>query len=240
MTEMSEAIYEQVPEPGPIATEQQMLANGALIESDAKKLVITNDAEYEEAAEMARTIKTRQKIVTDYFGPMKKAAHDAHKAVCDHESEILAPLKNAEKTCKYAMGAYQLKKQEEARQREAEMRRLAQEEAARKLEEAAKAETAGDAETAHAAMQEALVADQLSNSVYAGSSAPKVKGVSTSKDWEIIVTDEHAVPAYINGVMLRSIDLAAIKRLVKATDGKIEIPGISVKESVSVSVSGRK
>ena len=233
---MSEAIYE-VPNS---TSEQEMLENGALIESDAKQLVITNDEQYEQAAEMARTIKTRQKMVTDYFGPMKKAAHDAHKAVCDHESEILAPLKNAEKMCKQAMGAYQLKKQQEARRQEEEMRRIAQEEAARKLEEAAQAETKGDQEAANAAMQEALVADQLSTSAYAGSSAPKVKGVSTCKDWEITVTNERIVPAYMNGVMLRSIDLAAVKRLVKATDGQIEIPGIAIKESVSVSVSGRK
>ena len=233
---MSEAIYE-VPNS---TSEQEMLENGALIESDAKQLVITNDEQYEQAAEMARTIKTRQKMVTDYFGPMKKAAHDAHKAVCDHESEILAPLKNAEKMCKQAMGAYQLKKQQEARRQEEEMRRIAQEEAVRKLEEAAQAETKGDQEAANAAMQEALVADQLSTSAYAGSSVPKVKGVSTCKDWEITVTNERIVPAYMNGVMLRSIDLAAIKRLVKATDGQIEIPGIDIKESVSVSVSGRK
>ena len=233
---MSEAIYE-VPNS---TSEQEMLENGALIESDAKQLVITNDEQYEQAAEMARTIKTRQKMVTDYFGPMKKAAHDAHKAVCDHESEILAPLKNAEKMCKQAMGAYQLKKQQEARRQEEEMRRIAQEEAVRKLEEAAQAEIKGDQEAANAAMQEALVADQLSTSAYAGSSVPKVKGVSTCKDWEITVTNERIVPAYMNGVMLRSIDLAAIKRLVKATDGQIEIPGIDIKESVSVSVSGRK
>ena len=126
---MSEAIYE-VPNS---TSEQEMLENGALIESDAKQLVITNDEQYEQAAEMARTIKTRQKMVTDYFGPMKKAAHDAHKAVCDHESEILAPLKNAEKMCKQAMGAYQLKKQQEA-QKQAEAKKSADSESEKENE----------------------------------------------------------------------------------------------------------
>lgn len=234
---MSEAIVYLSPEG---TDEQTMLESGALIENDAKQLTIVNDEQYEEAAELARTVKTRQKIVQDYFAPLKKSAHDAHKQICDRETQALKPLKNAEQLCKRAMGEYVQRKQEEARRQEAEMRRLAREEAARKLEEAAKAESAGDQEAANSAMQEALVADQLSNTAFASGAAPKVKGVSTSKDWEIVSVDDSLVPVTFAGAMIRPVDLAALKKLIKATDGNVQIPGVVYRETVNMSVSSRR
>ena len=234
---MSEAIVYQGSPEG--TTEKELLQKGALIESDAKQLVIRNDEEYGEAAEFAKTIAARKKIVTDYFAPMKKAAHDAHKQVCDRETQALAPLKSAEQMCKRAMGAYQMKKQEEARRQEAELRRLAQEEANKKLAEAMSHESAGNEQAAQEAMSQAIVADQMGASVYVSGSAPKVKGGSSSKDYEIVSIDDRLVPIDVNGAVIRPVDQAAIKRLIKASGGKIEIPGVVYRETVSISVSGR-
>lgn len=234
---MSEAKIYEMPEG---TTEQDIVQNNALIEQDAKQLSITTDEEYEQAADFAKTIASRKKIVTDYFAPMKKAAHDAHKQVCDRENQLLEPLKTAETMCKNAMRLYMAKKQEEARRREAEMRRLAEEEAKRQLEEAQKLEDEGKKEEADHALSQAVVAEQLGSSAFVSSDAPKVKGVSHSRDWEIVSIDESLVPVAVSGAVIRPVDQAAIKRLIKATGGTITIPGVQYRETVNLSISSRR
>lgn len=234
---MSEAMEYVVPEG---TTEQDIVQKNDLIATEAKSLSISNDEEYEQAADFAKTIAARKKIVTDYFAPMKKAAHDAHKQVCDRENQLLEPLKSAERMCKGAMTQYMMKKQEEARRREAEIKRLAEEEAKRQLEEAQKLEAAGKKEEADSALSQAVVAEQLGTTAFVNGDAPKVKGVSHSKDWEIVSIDDSKVPIAISGAVIRPVDQAAIKRLIKATDGKIMIPGVEFRETLNLSISSRR
>ena len=65
---------------------------------------------------------------------------------------------------------------------------------------------------------------------------PQVSGISTQVAYEVIITDETLVPAYINGAEIREINLSAIKQLAKATKGAIQIPGIKINKTNSISV----
>ena len=220
--------------------EQKMKVSYELIERNAAQLTVTTDTDYEKAAEFARTVKTGMNEVKEYFAPMKDAAHKAHTAICDRERQMLEPLTKAEKLCKDAMSEYARKKQEEARRQEALMRKMAQEEADRRLAEALEKEKIGDAEGAELAMAQATVADQVSASAVVVASAPKVAGVSASKDYEIVSIDDQKVPISISGAIIRPVDDKAIMRLIKATGGTVTIPGVQYRETVRMSVSGRR
>ena len=226
---MEAAVYSQ---------EQEMQTNILLIENDAATLSILNDQQYQEAGEFVKMVKANMKTVKDYFAPMKEAAHKSHQAVCEREKEMLDPLLKAEKTCKAQMAEYLRRKQEEARKQEELMRRLAQEEAEKKLAEAIKAEKNGDDEAAALAFAQATVAEQVGSNTVVQAFAPKVAGISTSKDYEIILMDHNAVPITVSGVVIRPVDEKAIMKLIKASNGTIQIPGIKYRETVRMSVSG--
>lgn len=217
--------------------EQEMQTSISLIENDAATLSILNDKQYQEAGEFVKMVKANMKTVKDYFAPMKEAAHKSHQAVCAREKEMLDPLLKAEKTCKTQMAEYLRRKQEEARKQEELMRRLAQEEADKKLAEAIEAENNGDGEAAALALAQASVADQVSSNTVVQASTPKVAGISTSKDYEITLVDHDAVPISVAGMVIRPVDEKAIMRLIKASNGTIQIPGVEYRETVRMSVS---
>jgi len=58
----------------------------------------------------------------------------------------------------------------------------------------------------------------------------KQEGISYMTDYSIEIVDANKVPTYINGIEIRPIDIQAIKKLAKASKGKIEIEGIKILE----------
>lgn len=220
--------------------ERDLLDSNALLVTNSRTLVVTTDEQYQEAAEFARTVKTQQKNVKEYFQPMKDAAHKAHAAVCERERELLAPLLTAEKACKDAMSEYIRVKQEEARRQEEELKRAAQAELERQLAEAAKAEASGNLEAADDAISQAIVAEQISETASVVSQSPKVAGVSTSVDYEIVSVNDALVPVDVNGCVIRPVDTKTVMKLIKASKGTIKIPGIVYRETVRMSVSSRR
>lgn len=217
------------------AGEDELAVEVTDIEVRAEGLMVTDDRQYAEAGEFGVLLKKKMAEVTAFFAPMKKAAHDAHKQVCDREKQMLTPLKNAESTLKKSMAAYALKKEQERKEAEEAARRLAQEEANRKLEAAIAAEQNGDAAALKAAMLDAEIADTASRTVVVESNTPKAKGVSMQKDWEIIDIDLSKVPDSIAGVVIRPVDTAAVMKLIRASKGAIQIEGITYQETAKMS-----
>lgn len=170
---------------------------------------------------------------------MKDSAYQAHKAVCDREKAMLTPLRNAEKTVKQAMSAYIAEQERKRREAEEAARRAAEAERERKIQEAATLEAAGDADGAEAAFEEAAIMDDAASyAVVPAAATPKVSGVSTSKDWEIVEIDPKAVPLAVAGIELRPVDQAAVMRLIRASKGQIEIPGITYRQVAKMSFRG--
>ena len=205
------------------------------IEFEAESIIIETDDDYKTAAEFGRALKRMAAEVMAFFKPMKDAANKAHKEVCDREKTMLSPLKNAEKILKDTMGRYSIEQERKRRELEEQMRRQAQEEADRKLAEAIAAEESGDKEHAASSMLDAQMIDQVSRSSAFEIERPKADGAYTSKDWEIVEVDNGAVPLAIQGVCIRPVDTAAVMRLIRASKGSIQIPGVIYKETVKMS-----
>lgn len=210
--------------------EQELTQQVTDIEFQAESFIIQTDDDYAAAGEFGKLLKQKAAEVTTFFKPMKDSAYQAHRAVCDREKAMLTPLKNAEAAIKKTMGEYLMEQERKRREAEEAARRAAEEERERKLREAAALEAAGDKAGAEAAMTEAVVMDEAANYSAPAISKPKVSGVSASKDWEITGIDPKTVPLVFSGVELRPVDQAAVMRLIRASKGKIEIPGISYRE----------
>jgi hypothetical protein len=203
---------------------------------EAESIVINNDDDYSMAAEFGRKLKKALTEVVDFFKPMKDAAHKAHREVCEREKTMLTPLTSAETALKKTMGEYALKKERERIAAEKEARRLAEEEANRKLAEAIKLEETGNMEAAESAMMDAQLADSSSRNITVSIVPPKTEGISQTKDWEIVEIDSKQVPISFNGMELRPVDEKAVIRLIKASKGKMTIPGITYRETIKTSI----
>lgn len=208
--------------------EKQQNADNRLLAAKAKEYIITTDEQYQEAAEIGKEIKRRAKMVTDLFQPIKDAANKAHKAACAREKEMLVPLQEAEKAIKASMGAYVQEQERKRREAEEAARKAREEEVRRMLEQAVDLEQQGRKEEADEALENAEVMSETP--VVVSAPVPAAKGVTTKKVWEIRVTDHAKVPVYIMGVNIRPVDEMAIKKLVNASKGQIQIPGIEIIE----------
>ena len=148
---------------------------------------------------------------------------------------MLAPLKSAEKTIKKAMSAFLMEQEAKRNAAEEKARQAAKAEMQCKLAEAEKLEIAGNLQGAQAAMEEAVVMDEASHYIASPATKPKVSGVGTSKGWEITSIDSNAVPVNFSGMELRPVDEAAVMRLIRASKGQIQIPGITYHEVTKMS-----
>jgi hypothetical protein len=208
-------------------------------------VAVTDDASFERAGELLKTVKAYLARVADVFNPMVKAAHDAHKAVLDQRKKVEAHALEAEKLLKEQMGAYQRgverkrREAEEARRREqerlereererveAERRRLEKEEEDRRVAAAAEAEQRGDGEGARKLIEEPVVVTAPApRPVFAPpapvTAPPKVAGVSFREEWTYEIVNAWAVPAEY--LMVDEKKLAAV---VRAMGASCRIPGI--------------
>lgn len=217
-------------------TETALTASVMSVELKAAAITISTQEDYEFAAQFGQEVKQTLARVQEYFEPMKKAAHMAHREICNRETEMLKPLKSAESTIKATMSGYVEKVEAERKAAELEAQRIAQEETERKLAEAAALEEQGDTEGAANALLDAQMADAASQNVFVPSAAPKASGVSTSKEWLITNVDDAKVPVTFNGMDLRPVDKKAVMRLIKASKGSIAIPGITYKEQQKIAL----
>lgn len=234
---VKETVVAQVGQPtgeNEIAIRQEV--SGVTIQVEA--MIVDSEETYQQAAQLGIAIKTQAKKVAEFFGPMKKKASDAHKEICNREKMMLSPLQAAEKALKNKMGTYRLEEDRRRREAEEQARRAAEEERRRKEEEALAMEKAGREEEAYAALAEAEVAETAAKVGIYAPAPQKVKGVSVSKDWEIVRIDDAKVPIIIAGAVIRPVDQAAIMRLIRATKGGISIPGVEYTEKAKMSFKG--
>lgn len=219
--------------------EEALKQETSLLEIQAEGTLVTNDEEYQSAAEFGRAIKAKANEITAFFKPMKDAAHKAHKEVCEREKKMLEPLAKAEKLVKQAMGAYVTEQERKRKEAEEAARRAAAAEAERKLADAISLEEQGREDEAAAAIEEAEVIDTVGSSLTISAAPPKVKGVTAKRDYEIVGVDGAKVPINFAGIELRPVDTAAVMRLIRASKGIIQIPGITYRETTNMSFSGR-
>lgn len=213
--------------------EQQMEQEGTLMVKRVTGLTITNDEEYERGGDILKDIKTRVKAVKEYWKGPKEAANAAHKELVAKEAQMLKPLTEAESIIKNAMLAYTTEVERKRREAE-EAARKAREAEVKRLEAiAAMAEEQGDADTAEIMRD---MAEEVPIGEIAAEAKPTAKGVSVRTTWKARVTDPKLVPAYFDGMELRTINMAALNSLAKWRNGEAKIPGVEFYQDSTMSV----
>lgn len=191
-------------------------------------LVVRDQATRDEAMDYLRAVKQTQKRVEDYFGPLKKAAHDSWKGIVAKQKELLDPLGDAERMAKSAIVKYDT---EQERDRQAERRRLQAEadERARREREAIERKAASMKTEAkreeYREAAEAVVAPVIEV-------APAVQrqvGECARLVWRArLFCMEHltGLPAGDLRLSFLSFDQAAANKFAVATKGAVKVPGV--------------
>lgn len=216
--------------------EKELGKEVSAVELQSTNVSVTTEADYANAGEITREIKKMQKKVEEYWEPMRLSTKKAYDDVLAHKKEMLTPLQKAEQILKRKMSDYYIEQERKRREQEEAMRRAAQAEADRKLEEAIAANNSGDEAAAEYAMAEAEVLDDVARAGAIQKQAPKAEGVSASKSWEITSIDSSLVPIELNGMELRPVDEKLVMQLIKTSKGKIKIPGVTYKETATISI----
>ena len=220
----------------PTAIDENTLKTEAnCLEVLANAIMVTNDEEYQGAAEFLKEMKKQSGKVKEFFKPLKEAANKAHKEVCNREKQMLDPLTKCETAIKRAVGDYLAEQDRKRRAAEERARQAAKAEADRRLAEAIALEEQGRKDDAAAAMEEAEIIDSATVAVIS-TPVKKASGVSSRKDWALVGIDESKVPVDVAGTVIRPVDTGAIMRLIRASNGTIQIPGVTYKETVNISV----
>lgn len=206
------------------------------IVEQSKNIVINNDEDLQIATDFTKNIKVGIKKVSDFFEPIKKSAYATWKGITAKESELLKPLEEAEKNIKSTMVKYIDLKRQEQLKKEAELRKQQEAERQKAIDEARQKEAEGKTDEAEQIIEETIQKEEIDNSTVIMAEKPKADGMITKIDYEITVTDEKAVPNYLNGICLRDINLSLIKKLVVQSKGQIQIDGIKVKETSNISI----
>lgn len=214
--------------------ENQIKETALSLKSMAGMMVIEGDEDYTTAAEFLKQIKQSNNTVVEFFKDIKAAAYASWKAITAKETSYLDPLKDAETNVKRLMGTYTMGQERIRRAKEEELRKQQEEAFIKQSEEAAKLESEGKIEESQVAFQVAIQIEETKPFVEFTQS--KVEGISYSIDYDVTITDNALVPVSLSGIELRPVDLGAVKRLVKAAKGKIEIPGIRIVETKSARV----
>lgn len=203
-----------------------------VIQQAASITVATPEA-YKGAADFLKAVKAAQKKVVDFFGPMKKATHDAWKKVTATETETLKPLQDAEATVKTKMLEYSRIEEEK---RMAEQRRLQAEadEAARRERERLEKKAAQykTEEKRQAALEQAAAV--VAPVIEVASVKPVVVGQSIRKTWKARVIDVAQVPREWMVVNQQALDAFA-----RSTKGAVKIAGVEMYEESTLASASK-
>jgi regulator of protease activity HflC (stomatin/prohibitin superfamily) len=154
-------------------------------------------------------------------------AHKLHKALCDRESEILAPIRMVDVKLRSAIGTYN---DERTRAREAQERaeaeRRRKEDEARAAQEAAQLEAAGEHMMAAQVLEEAIAAP--TPVVVLPDEMKAIEGLSLRTEYRWRYLDNDPVRAF--QLIPREylvVDEVKLTRLAKAMKGTAHVPGIT-------------
>ena len=190
----------------PDYTEQE--EQGILLVAQAEDLGVVDQATFERAAEMLKTIKAYLAEVKRITAPVVTAAHAAWKAALAQQQGLEANALEAEKILKKALGEYEAVQRAEAEKIRREMERVQ-----REAEQAAKAK----AKETGAPVQAVVVFTPPPPPV------PKAQGVAFTDVWKFQIMDAAAVPEEY-----KIVDEKRVGAVVRALKGQTQINGVRV------------
>lgn len=217
---------------------------GALVLRSAQELSVTNQVEYDYAADFLRELKTRQKDVESVLEPQCKAAYDSWQVALEQKKKFLAPFTKAESAVKLLMSEYQMEQRRVAEEAE----RKAQEEAAKQEEKERQKllKKAGRCKDPDKAAELEAQAEMVFVPVVTPShEVTKAQGVSTTVDFDVEIHDIRTfLRALVDGQILLdpnellTVKIQPIKQYIKLTK-TTKIPGVRIKEKINISARGK-
>lgn len=162
---------------------------GGELENSTKALVrrfgviaVVDQSSCQQAVLDRQAIGDAVKNVETFFAPFKSMAHKLHKALCDRESEILAPVRMLDNRLRLAIGDYKTAEDRARQVRERELAEQARKEAQdRAAQEAAQLESAGEHAMAAAVIEEAIAAPAAI--VVLADTTKEIEGLSFVTRW---------------------------------------------------------
>jgi hypothetical protein len=196
--------------------------------------IVASDSDCEAAIALVRDAKAWSAKVTDFFEPLAKAAHAAHKAITTRRADTIKAVDAEATRVQRLADAYLTEKQRQARinaaeEQAAERKRI---EDAR-LAEASRLEAAGHSDVADAVIAEAAVevANVAAETVSAKVVTAAIDNVSGSEVWTYEITDPAIIPR-----QFLVPDEKAIAAYVKANKGRAVIAGVRVFSEVKTRI----
>lgn len=224
-----------------IALKEQEFSSSALtLKETATSITVSNQNEYESATIAMKQIKEGAGKITDFFKPLKEAAHAAHKAITSKEAEVLAPLKEADLIIRAKMSDYLTEQERIRKAEEIRLQAIADEEARkgreRLLKQATKAEEKGNVEKADDLLQKA-------EDVYAAPVTVASTTTGGARELCVTVTNiglfisaliDDEVPAQVLADLF-DVRAVKLKNWVRAT-GKERYPGLHIENKISARI----
>jgi hypothetical protein len=198
----------------------------------AKLLVIDDRPKYEKAGALLLGLKEIEREIDATFDPVIKSAYEAHRAAIAARDKHRAPIREAERIIKKKMVEFQTLEERRIREEEARLRELAKrEEENERLKTAERLLAEGRAEEVISLLEGGLETPPV---VLPDTPAPKIKGIVTREVWKFRIEDPSKVPCEYH-----MIDEAKIRAVVRATEGKIEIPGVAIYMEKEIAAWGK-
>jgi len=175
-----------------------------------------------------------KKAIEEKLDPIVSERHKAHKAATKFRYDLIYPIENCSQILMDKMKAYQRYQDEK---QAAEKKKLEDEATARQekecWEQAEELEKAGaDKKTIDAVLE---LANDPIKEVHIATPILRSK-TSFKQSWDIEVLNEDEVP---DQYIIKTVNIKAIKQIVKDKKGNIGVPGIRIFETTSTRRSSR-
>lgn len=217
-----------------VTSTNENIERGLAIKNMANNISVVDQESYDRAAEFLSTIKTQMKAVEEALDPQCKAAYAAWQTANSQKKAYLAPYQEAEAIVKKVVGNYQLEQKRLTEEAERQARELAAKEEERERKRLIKQGRTEEAEMVFVPV------------IVPAHEVIKAEGVSTITDFDVEIYDLTTfIKALAAGKVMLSPDeiftvkTTPIKQYIKLTKNT-NIPGVYVKEKVTVSVRGKK
>lgn len=199
-----------------------------------RALVVETAPQAQFAADLLTSeLVPRRQAITEYFAPLKTAAHKAHRLICEREKLALARLEEPERIVRDKLA--QFAAAEQARRREAEARQRAELAAAQEAARAAAFDRA--VERGDTAAAERLLDDSAPPPlvVVPGEPVPevaKLDGIGFVERRTVVVEDFAALVAAVAAgtvpITVLSVNQSALNKLAVALGATFAAPGCRV------------
>lgn len=214
--------------------EAELLTRVSLYKMFAMDHIVDSVGSYSEADRKITEGEHIKKVIKAQLDPVVSERHKAHKEATKFRSNMIDPIENSSQVLMEKMKVFQ-KAQDE---------KMAEEK--KKLEDEAKVKQEAECLKQAEEMEKAGADEATINAVLdlADGPAPEVhlampilrSKTSFAPSWDIEVINEDEVPEQY---IIRTVNIKAIKQIVKDKKGNIKIPGIKINETTSTRRNSR-